>query len=306
MKKNKIKCITSALSLSMLMGISQPMVTWALFTDTVTIKGNQTISTGTVDVEIREVDEQSSVESGEVCKTFKIESNGTLDQNIGIKVSGTLFENHENIELHYSTGKNDGKKELTSETIIPTRKLKSGNTTSFKIHVSLKDDDNLKKEMSTEALSLRVDVDAKQIGNVTKGFIDKCSIDTRINIDTLETKPEEDKEPESEENPATKPDEDKSPESEENPTTKPESEENPAIKPDEDVEPDPEENTATKPEEDKEPESEENPPTKPEEDIVPDPEETPATKPEEDVEPDPEENPATKPEEEVTPENKKE
>ena len=305
MKKNKIKCIASALSLSMLMGISQPMGTLASFTDTVIIKGNQTISTGTVDVSLWDLGEVSDG----ACRVFKIENTGTLDQNIKIKLSGELLENHENLELEYSLGKQDVKVKIENDSIeIPNRMLKTDEIIKLRIYAKEKDNSKSIDQVSENKLNLNIEVDAKQIGNVEKGFTDREVInDVGVSVKegNKETNPDGGVVPELEENP----DEDKSPESEENPTTKPEedkepeSEENPATKPEEDKEPDPEENPTIKPEEDVEPESEENPPTKPEEDIVPDPEENPATKPEEDVVPDPEENPVTKPEEEQSPES---
>lgn len=86
--KNRIKATSCCLTLGLVMGISQGIGTYALFTDSEDIPSDISLSTGDVDVEVSEGTHLKDINSGESKDIpVTITNKGTLNQNISLSFS---------------------------------------------------------------------------------------------------------------------------------------------------------------------------------------------------------------------------
>ncbi len=96
-RKNRIKATSCALALALVIGSAQSLGTYALFTDTEDLASNIAISTGDVDIEITEGKDGFHETDVQPSKTinyqFKVTNNGTLRQNLELKLDTNTIPN---------------------------------------------------------------------------------------------------------------------------------------------------------------------------------------------------------------------
>lgn len=107
-RKNTIKTTMASLALVLVIGSTQTMGTYALFKDTLDVTDKLIISTGDVDAKVGEGFKIQDAEPGTTNHDFEIKNNGTLKQNIRIKLDQikSPVTEHITYSLDFGTYKN--------------------------------------------------------------------------------------------------------------------------------------------------------------------------------------------------------
>lgn len=193
-RKNRIKATACGLSLALAVGLAQDLGTYALFTDTEEVSSDLAISTGDVDVELSSNSDNINSEftGNTYTKQFKIANNGTLNQNIQLKLDMVLGEGLndsdwiDSYEITFDSGiepinnlfGNETYVDLKDNTTKELFTLNPGKEITATISIKTKNknlSETKKQELANKSFELQLNIKAIQIGieNIkSAGFYD--------------------------------------------------------------------------------------------------------------------------------------
>lgn len=215
-RKNRIKAVSCGLALTLAVGLSQGLGTYALFMDTENVSGDLAISTGDVDVEI---DKKSFVyndvqSSKELKHEFNITNHGTLNQNIAFEllipqddIPKKIYENIESYKIEFTTVEDLTKsidklqglnQDISDIDILNANKqqlklndgnlfiLNPGKILTCNVTIKMKSiTPEIQKELSGKTLNLKLNIEATQLNDnskIERGFYD---IEDQLNSITI-------------------------------------------------------------------------------------------------------------------------
>lgn len=214
-KKQYTKTIMSSLALTIAIGYSQTMTTYAWFTDTENIQNDLIVTMGKLDVEIKEGLNVQNLKLNKLYeKEFKINNLGSLKQKLRLKFSKGEYNNIEKEHLKYISYTLSIKTSKNKNVIINNLNnnevellnsdgtklvLDSGDYLNCKSQILIKDtEDNpipedIKKSLSKKIADFNIAVLASQIsydsdGNIENnhiGFTDRDIQHNVVRIDKL-------------------------------------------------------------------------------------------------------------------------
>ena len=191
---DKIKATACGLALALVIGSTQGLGTYALFTDTEDVASNLAISTGDVDVDIlRESFIETNVQPESVYTyDFEIKNLGTLNQNISIELtditSNKIYSYINSYNIVFDKGIDEidnlklGKQELKANGKAYI--LKPGETITCNAKITMKSIED-QDSLIGSTLNMKLNIEATQLNerdNIEKGFYDIDIVQNTLTI----------------------------------------------------------------------------------------------------------------------------
>lgn len=188
-RKNTIKTTMASLALVLAIGSTQVIGTYALFTDTVDVPSDLSISTGDVDVKVGEGLDFTDVQPGdEIEIPVTITNQGTLNQNISLKldISDKITKHLTKREFVFDgiTINDDGVMYNNEELFVLAPR--SSITGSINITVSAKMDKEEQNSLAGKPQNVNLIIESTQVNKdnnlVNNGFCDVAIQENTISV----------------------------------------------------------------------------------------------------------------------------